>query len=340
MTTNQDRLDLLVLARAAVKAAKPPARAAIAKAIGPLVDGATSGAAINNLIDDATTRLRARGELNADRFVASDAGRERLLHVFGFETTPRWQTFKSRHLVALALGLPLSSQAVQNRLKTPDGVFGLVLAKHHDLGLAEAPTLKQAVDALVWRQLRVETLEKLTLAKVKALLVGRALGSDTPVAAAKVGRVAASVAAGAKRPSADAVREALFRRWLANGDADGDADKRRPAEALPVRPGASEMPLDAFVERVRAAARGESNGRFGDRKVFISAVWRAVRDELIRQGIDERGFKQRLLDANRAGLIHLHRADLVGAMDPTEVAASEIHHLNAVYHFVEEGGAR
>lgn len=322
MQTNRGKLDLLVLARAGVKAAKPPGASVVAKAIAPLVDSSLSTAALRTLVDDAAGRLRERGELDEQRFTPTTAGRARLRSVFGFETTPRWVTFKNKYLVPLSLGLPVDSQPVQKRLATPDGLFGIVLADHHDLPTGNTPTLNQAVDALVWRQLGVETSERLTLGKVKALLVGRALGGDGPVAATKVGRVAASVAAGAKRPTADAVRTALFRRWLAESD------------NLDVEP-APTLDNARFAEIVRAAARRETNGRFGDRKVFISAVWRGARDQLEAAGVDEADFKHRLLEASRAGLIRLHRADLVGAMDQAEVSASEVQHLNAVYHFVE-----
>jgi hypothetical protein len=49
----------------------------------------------------------------------------------------------------------------------------------------------------------------------------------------------------------------------------------------------------------------------------------------------EAGFKDRLIEANRQGLIRLSRADLVEAMDPADVRASETTWLNAVFHFVE-----
>jgi hypothetical protein len=44
--------------------------------------------------------------------------------------------------------------------------------------------------------------------------------------------------------------------------------------------------------------------------------------------------KKRLADANRAGLLSLARADLVGAMNPEEVRLSEILDRGASFHFV------
>jgi hypothetical protein len=79
-------------------------------------------------------------------------------------------------------------------------------------------------------------------------------------------------------------------------------------------------------------ADGRARGRFG-RKVFIAAIRRALKQtgywRLSRARIDEL-----LVDANREGYLQLARADLVGAMDPAEVRASEIESLGSTFHFV------
>jgi len=78
---------------------------------------------------------------------------------------------------------------------------------------------------------------------------------------------------------------------------------------------------------------GLPRGRFYD-KVFISAIWRALRNERLAFELTLDAFKKSLLDANRRGLLTLMRADLVGAMDPAEVAQSEISDRGATFHFV------
>ena len=45
-------------------------------------------------------------------------------------------------------------------------------------------------------------------------------------------------------------------------------------------------------------------------------------------------FKKQLAEANNARLLDLSRADLVQAMDPNDVQQSEVHYLNATFHFV------
>jgi hypothetical protein len=86
----------------------------------------------------------------------------------------------------------------------------------------------------------------------------------------------------------------------------------------------------AFAERVLAVARASPTGRFGRNKVFISHVWNALKPE----GGSREAFNARLLEANRARHLALTRADLVSAMDPADVAESEIHASGASFHFV------
>jgi hypothetical protein len=99
----------------------------------------------------------------------------------------------------------------------------------------------------------------------------------------------------------------------------------------------------APVERVAAkalrAAEGPDARQFGPNKVFIGSVWRALADDPEIAGLGEAAFKHQLAEAHRRGLIQLGRADLVAAMDPREVSASEIVHQNATYHFILRGAS-
>jgi hypothetical protein len=78
---------------------------------------------------------------------------------------------------------------------------------------------------------------------------------------------------------------------------------------------------------------GLARGRFGDRKVFIATIRRALRRtkyaSLPRAAIDELLFR-----AHRERLLQLARADLVAAMDPDEVRDSELRVDGATFHFV------
>jgi hypothetical protein len=95
--------------------------------------------------------------------------------------------------------------------------------------------------------------------------------------------------------------------------------------------------------------------RFGDRKVFISALWPVVLELDAKtggfrtDGCTLEDFKDWLLrgrlltrdDTDRVSpLVVLARADLVAAMDPGMVAASETAADGATFHFVVDPGSR
>ena len=78
-----------------------------------------------------------------------------------------------------------------------------------------------------------------------------------------------------------------------------------------------------------------TDGTFGGRKVFISTVWRGVREQPAFRDLSLEQFKRELVAAHKAGLVSLARADLTAAMDAAAVRESETTHLEARYHFVE-----
>ena len=69
---------------------------------------------------------------------------------------------------------------------------------------------------------------------------------------------------------------------------------------------------------------------------WISRAWRQFQSQSDGHGagLDLPAFKQRLVEANREGLLRLSRADLVSAMDPADVRESETRYLNAEFHFI------
>lgn len=80
----------------------------------------------------------------------------------------------------------------------------------------------------------------------------------------------------------------------------------------------------AARDALLAAALSPTAIRFGDRKVFLGSL-----------GLDSVQHHARILWAlNHEGLIELARADLVAAMDPAMVAASEIGDGHQTAHFL------
>lgn len=191
--------------------------------------------------------------------------------------------------------------------------------------------------------------------------------------ARKVGERLATDAAGTTTGGIDVIRRALVGRWIfeqasarpdtteAHGSTQAATSEpaslerpaRSPSATVPSAtvpsatvpsatvssatvPSASEpASLERWAARVQAVADATSTGRYGDQRVFIAAVWRATQADSDGLHAPLPDFKTRLVEANRAGLLRLHRADLVGAMDAALVRESETHHLNATFHFIE-----
>ncbi|QDE88841.1 hypothetical protein BHS06_07555 [Myxococcus xanthus] len=275
------------------------------------------------LVGGGTVAVRGRNGLEL-----TPKGRTEVLRFLQLDQPPRgltWKKLKATHLVARSLDLP-PSKAVMARMKGADGVRAAALQRQHGLNAEEGLTLAQTRDRLLWRQLGVETDRPFTLGAVQAHLLGQMLDAKTTDPRKGVEQLAAR-AAGAPRVDAEAVRLSLMRRWAVAQDAG--ASEAAPTDRASTSPGAPPAPAD-FAERVLSVARALPTGRFGENKVFISHVWKALQPEWSTR----EAFDAALLEANRTRLLSLTRADLVSAMDPKDVAESEVRSFGASFHFV------
>jgi hypothetical protein len=82
------------------------------------------------------------------------------------------------------------------------------------------------------------------------------------------------------------------------------------------------------------AARPVSEGWPGNRKAFISRIWRAIRNTRPDWELSEIAFKSMLAEAHRAGTLQLTTADLKDKCDLKELDDSKILYKNTVWHFV------
>jgi hypothetical protein len=345
-----EKVQLLILARLVDRPKKPITRPRLYKDIGAYVAPRLTAGEWNVMLDEALGALAAGGLIEQGPLRLTGAGRTRLEQLLGVTPLPSWTEIKGIHLPALGLDLSPASPQVRKRLRDAPGLRAGILRRHHRLRTREAPTLNQAVDALVWQLLDVDTDEPLTLNKLRAHMLRRLLGADARIPLERLEALAAAKALDLATTNAVALRPALIRQWLwAQPQSESP---RAPADPNPAVDPVSDSDMDsamdsasdpdsdirALARRALAVAAGiehTDQGRFDDRKVFVSAVWRRMRDEPACTGMDLEAFKAHLFEAHRRGLLVLHRADLVGAMDPAAVAASEIRYLNATFHFIE-----
>jgi hypothetical protein len=224
-----------------------------------------------------------------------------------------------------------------------------LLKTQFDLPLDDYPTFDQALDALAWKLLGLEAGPgaKFNVKTVKAALLRRELEGSTQVdpkgdPKKEATRLLAKKV-GARQSAKDELRLAALRHWVDEASAT-PAPFPAPAPAptptstpLPPTPtpAAAPLDLDTFARRVLEAARSCPTGRFGDDKVFVIHVFRSlssVDPVFAAMGLD--GFKQRLAEANNARRLDLSRANMVEAMDPSDVALSKVSYLGAEFHFI------
>jgi trans-aconitate methyltransferase len=96
--------------------------------------------------------------------------------------------------------------------------------------------------------------------------------------------------------------------------------------------------LAGFVGEVRRQAAAQAQGWVGDRKAYISHVWRALAQRRSDWRLSEIEFKCMLVEAHRAGQLALMHADLKDHKSIKDVQDSAVVYKNAVFHFVRVDG--
>jgi hypothetical protein len=221
---------------------------------------------------------------------------------------------------------------------TADAIAATVLRGKLELELEQGKTVAAVCDALIAKALGMPP-GKLSLSAIRAhVLAGRvgleAKGEPWDIAA----RVAAVELKIRGEVNKDALDRALGRRWFRER---ADAKAPPTAQELPTAPESPQTttpPADAsaaLLQVVRETiARVGEEGRFGDEKVFVSALWHSMEQDRRLGDLSLDRFKRWLVRANRDGWLVLVRADLVGAMDQNLVADSEIEDRGSTFHFV------
>jgi hypothetical protein len=221
-----------------------------------------------------------------------------------------------RVLPALGLGVAPGDAKALAKLAGRDEWTAAIMARA--LGLwtdGPPPSLAAVCDAYAWRELALPGKPKRCPPEIRAVFVQRALHSEPGPPELQV-RLFAAKTVGAPRAELRVIRDALVRAWC-SGKPLGAAREAQP-----------------FASCVREVASVAHDGVFGDRKVFISSVWNELRRSPAWSSLTLDEFKSRLVAAHRAGDLALARADLVAAMDPELVAASETTTDGASFHFI------
>ncbi|HET6883756.1 MAG TPA: hypothetical protein VFI31_26625 [Pirellulales bacterium] len=326
---NFDTLDLLILVRLLAKFTA----ASVKKDVGAMAATHLAPGEWTDLFDLHWNRLLAAkligprpGKKPGKTIILTDAGRRRALDFLGIAELPpkvTWTSIQSDFLLPLAMNLPAgSSEAVALKAAWPLKLS--ILSRAKQIKCRPGARAKNILAAIAWKLLGVESDADFTAENVI-----QQLGFRRPpkkMTADKVLTALAAAAVGTAKTGAADLRAAAIRHWLLAA-----ATNETQAVKNTAAPGGT---LEAFASQViEAARRCPAEARFGDNKVFISHVWRQLNGGPAA-ALDLTAFKQKLLDANRDGLVQLSRADLVEAMNPTDVQESATIYDNATFHFV------
>jgi len=315
--------------------------AKIKKDLEPLLGHRWEGAALTERIDLALAELESNGlvalmrgksKKTVPKVVLTVTGRQRGLEFLGVrELKPKttWGLLKKTYLPARVLEMPLSSDVLFKAFSSEPAFQAVLLKRQYSLSTADVPRPDEATDALAWKLIGFEgEARKFNPKNVKTAIFNRALGDHHVTDFKKAAARLLANCLGARRDDPKELREAVLRSWIDEHEPGGE--KLSSSPSLP----SHGLDLPSFAGQVKTAARTCPTGRFGDSKVFIAHIWRSLQSDPAFRTMDLATFKERLAEANNARLLDLSRADLVQAMDPNDVRQSEVHYLNATFHFV------
>jgi hypothetical protein len=246
-------------------------------------------------------------------------------------------------------------------LASPDGLRIAILQRGYNLkikGVVTPSRLRSALAAVALErafgnQINAAVAGKLGLsAKAGRLLAAqltkkpRDFGTDARLVAAL-----AAEHVGAAQSDIASLRLAVLRGYLESVEKPAAARARPAAKAPAARPRlvepaapapapvvAGRPDLAGFASEVRGQAASHAQGWVGNRKAYISHVWRLVRDRRPEWGLSEIEFKCMLTEAHRAGQLLLANADLKDNSNLKDVQESAVVYKNAVFHFVRVDG--
>jgi hypothetical protein len=292
------------------------------------------------------------------RLQVSTAGADAARRFLGLRgALPRtWSELSHVRVLAKALGLERLAVKELKALERPDGLRAAIVQTAYKVkvkGIATPSRLRSALAALALQrafgnQISATLSGKSALpARAGRLLAAqlcrspRDFGTDT--------RLIAALAAehlGTKSADLEGLRRAVFCRFFAGVVEADDEPPHRPEKPETVSPPVpaplavigGRPDLSGFVLEVRRHASAHAHGWVGNRKAYISHVWRALVHARSDWGLSEIEFKCMLLEAHRAGQLALANADLKDHKSMKDVQESAVVYKNAVFHFVRADG--
>jgi hypothetical protein len=279
----------------------------------------------------AADYLSTGGTAKSPKVFVTETGRAAVSQTLGIGAPAKWPTWAAlcnNYLVPHALGIHPATAEERKKAASAGGLAGIVLSQKENLPTtAKIPTKKQAVDALLWRQVGRETSEPFSLGAVKAWLLKQFIGDpDSPLTANRIEAMLPARAIGARRADINALRKTILADWCRPA-----APEPTPA---PERPATFADNPEGFVADVYHAARATTTGWMGETLLLIAPLYLTYREQTRREDLTLEAFKAELLNAHRARRLSLQRADYVDPHEQEARRTSEIIFLNDTFHLL------
>jgi hypothetical protein len=325
-----ERVETLLLARLTLLK-QPPTAEALARDLHRYTPATFGAAAWSDRAAACLKRMADRGIVDAELHVRRA---DELKRRTGAHAVNRWQQWPERILPALALGVRADDAKAHQRLSDRDAWAAAIVARAQGLWTkGPPPTLPRVCDALAWRALGLTGTPKACPAEIRTHFLRRYIEIDAVPPERMVRQLAVKLIA-APRADLKALRLALIQAWLTGHEPEAQPAEPPPSDAHRASPVPVAVQAPSLIDAVRSAARDARDGVFGDRKVFISSVWHALRATPPWSQLALDDFKARLVSAHCQRELELARADFVSAMDPALVAASETATDGTTFHFI------
>jgi len=351
-----DRLRQLALVRIAAGDGDAT-RSALAQDLAHIVPHRSPVAHWRALIEREVEALLGAGLAgDADgRLQLSAAGTDVVRRFLGLRgALPRtWSELAHVRLLAKALGLERLAAKELKALERADGLRAAIVQTAYKVkvkGIATPSRLRSALAAVALQRAFGNQISA-TLAGRTALpaRAGRLLAAQLSRSPRDFGtdtRLIAALAAehlGAKSADIEGLRRAVLSRYFAGvvEEVSRPPQQREAVsspEPAPLAVIGGRPDLPGFVLEVRRHAAAHAHGWVGNRKAYISHVWRALAHARPDWGLSEIEFKCMLLEAHRAGQLALANADLKDHKSMKDVQDSAVVYKNAVFHFVRTDG--
>ena len=339
---NTHILENIVLLRLAFGAEEGETEVQLRKDLHPIVMHQVSATEWRTVLGQIIVRLVDCGlmrPVRANAYMCTENSQARILEFLQISRLPKlaWHEIRDGYLTALALNLaPNGKLAV--RLLSAEGLRAAIIIDHfnlpYDIATASLEQIRVGLATVAEQRgltsgIRTTPIHEKNLSHKEAVMMGAKLLKSRHVVESD-GELFACLAAelvGAMNESASELRQMLFRQLISARESS-----ELPKRITPILEAPPE--LSEFTCEVKTIAANSAVGWPGNKRAFISHVWRDLKAKFPHWNLDREGFKEMILNAQRAGLLRLTIADLRDKSNVEDVAESRIAYKNSEWHFI------